>query len=211
MRNGRRAAASEDRQVRLHNPRPTFPRVVQAGLVGGDGDAGAVAELAVVEAEGPVVPGADGAAVLDEPAGQVAAGVGAVVVDDVDLLALAEDGELKAPHLGVFADALLELRLVTQRSPGHDASRYACGAPGTSGTPGGGASAGGLGGASGGGAWGGGASAGGGASPGGESGGIASEGPVVGAVVGRVVGPVSSGGGGRLGPPGPRVASDSDI
>src|SRR5688572_24225313 len=161
----------EDRQIRLHDLRLSLPRVVQAGLVGGDGDAGAVAELAVVEAEGPVVPGADGAAVFDEPAGEVAAGVGAVVVDHVDLLALAEDGELEAAHLGVLADALLELRHVTQGSPGHGRSRYACGA-GDSGTAGGGASGGGAGG---------GASAGG-ASGGGASGGIASAGPVVGAV-----------------------------
>src|SRR5687768_1531542 len=110
---------SIDRQVRLDERRLVAGLGEQAGLVGGDRDAGAVAKLAAVELEGPVVPGADGAAVFDEAAGEVAAGVGAVVVDDVDLLALAEDGELEAAHLGVLANALFQLRQVTQGSPGH--------------------------------------------------------------------------------------------
>ena len=52
---------------------------VEAGFVGGDHHAGEVFELAVVQAEGPVVPGADGAAVFD-----VAADVLAVVEAGTD-------------------------------------------------------------------------------------------------------------------------------
>ena len=40
--------------------------VDRAGLVGGNADAGEILELAVVEAEGPVVQGAHGAAVFDK-------------------------------------------------------------------------------------------------------------------------------------------------
>src|SRR5436305_172776 len=54
----------------------------EAGFVDGDGDAGGVGELAIVEAKGPAVPGADDAAVLDPSAREAPAGMGAGIVGD---------------------------------------------------------------------------------------------------------------------------------
>ena len=55
--------------------------------------------MAVVEAEGPGVPGADGAAVVDFAAGEVAAGVGAVVVDGKKAVRAVEKANLLVTHL----------------------------------------------------------------------------------------------------------------
>jgi len=62
-----------------------------------------------VEAERPVVPGADRAAVVDVSAREVSAGMGTGVVDDEDLVAFDEDGELKAVDLDVFSLSRFEL------------------------------------------------------------------------------------------------------
>src|SRR4051812_37080009 len=106
---------SEDRKVRLDEGRLAFGAWDQSGLVGADRDAGGVAQLAVVEAEGPGVPGADGATVLvDVAAGEVAAGVGAVVVDDVDRPVVQEDREVEAADLDVLALIFLQLVQLTQ-------------------------------------------------------------------------------------------------
>jgi hypothetical protein len=61
------------------------------------------------------VPGADGAAVLVHvAAGEVAAGVGAVVVNDVGAALVEEDCELEAADLDILAAALFQLAQLTQ-------------------------------------------------------------------------------------------------
>src|SRR5687768_10049184 len=94
--------------------------VEQPRLVRRDLHARHVFELAVVEPERPVVPGADGAPFVDVPAGEVAAGVRTGVVDDEDLLVLDEDRELKPVDLDVFAFAGFQLVQLAQRRPRHD-------------------------------------------------------------------------------------------
>src|SRR3954471_22994286 len=113
---------SENRQIGLDDRGSAVARVKRAGFIGGDGDAGGVAELAVVEAERPVVPGADGAAVFDGPRGEVAAGVGAVVVDYADHAAVEKNRELKAADLDVLAPPFFELVQVAETRPGHGKS-----------------------------------------------------------------------------------------
>src|SRR5439155_9499360 len=108
---------SRHRQIRLNKLLALV--LAQPGLVGRHLHARSFFQLAVVQTEGPVVPGADGAAVFDVSAGEVAAGVRAGVVDDVNLAVVDEDGELKAVDLDVLALAALQLRQFTQRRPGH--------------------------------------------------------------------------------------------
>ena len=92
---------------------------MQAGFVDGDLDGGGGFEVAGVEAEGPVVPGADGAVVFDVAGGEGAAGVGAVIVEDVGLAVVEEDGELVAVDFDVFALAFFEVCEGAEGGPGH--------------------------------------------------------------------------------------------
>jgi hypothetical protein len=91
----------------------------KAGFIGGDLDCGGVFKVAAVEAEGPVVPGADGAVVFDVAGGEGAAGVGAVVVHDVGSAVVEEDGELVAVDFDVFALAFGEVCEGAEGGPGH--------------------------------------------------------------------------------------------
>ena len=102
------------------NERGFVGAVEEAGGVGADGDAGGVAELAGGEAEGPVVEGADGAAgFIDVAGGEVSAGVGAVVVDDVGLGFVEVDGELEAVDLDVLSLSFGELVKAAEGDPSH--------------------------------------------------------------------------------------------
>src|SRR5438270_779458 len=96
----------------------------EADRIGADGDPRRVAELAVVEAEGPEVQGADDAPLLDPAAGQRAAGVGADVVEHARLAFVQEDGEVKAVDLDVPAFPFFQLVQITEGGPGHTGSRH---------------------------------------------------------------------------------------
>src|SRR5688500_3904318 len=82
------------RQIGLHERRLPVAPLDSPNRVRRDRNPRRVAERAGVEAEGPVVPRADGAAVFDEPSGEVAAGVGAGVVDHADGALVEEHGQL---------------------------------------------------------------------------------------------------------------------
>jgi hypothetical protein len=76
--------------------------------------------LPVFEAEGPVVPGADGAAVFDVPRGEVAAGVGAAVVDDSGRYTWFRKTASWNPPISTYlALAFLEFVEVHRGCPGH--------------------------------------------------------------------------------------------
>jgi hypothetical protein len=94
----------------------------EASGVGFDGDAGEVAHLAVVEAEGPEVSGADGAAVFDFAVGEAGAGVGAGVVEGGGDAVGEEDGEAEAFDFYIFSAAFGEFIESAQGYPGHGES-----------------------------------------------------------------------------------------
>jgi hypothetical protein len=94
----------------------------EAGGVGVDLDAGGDAHLAGFEVEGPLVPGADGAAVFDPSAGEGAVGVGAAVVDGVGDAVVEEDGELEAVDVDEFSLTFREHVEIAKGGPGHKGS-----------------------------------------------------------------------------------------
>ena len=94
----------------------------QAGFVSSDLNGGGVFKVAAVQAKGPVVPGTDGAVVFDVSGSEGAAGVGAVVVHDVGLAVVEEDGELVAVDFDVFAFAFGEVCEGAEGGPSHESS-----------------------------------------------------------------------------------------
>src|SRR6185437_14164396 len=109
----------KNRQVRLHDLRLAF-HGDDAGFVGGDGAAGRVAKLAGLQVERPGMPGADDAAVFDRAAGEVSAGVGAVVVRDKDFALIHKDAKLKPADFDVLASAFFKFAQVAKGGPGHN-------------------------------------------------------------------------------------------
>ena len=65
------------------------------------------------------MPGADGAAFFDDAAGEISAGVGAVVVHDARLALVQEDGQLEWADLDVFSAAFFEFIELAEGSPRH--------------------------------------------------------------------------------------------
>jgi hypothetical protein len=98
---------SHSRQLRLHDA-STFI-IVEPGLIPRDRNARRAAELAVVEAERPVMPRTDRAAVLHVAGRKVAAGVGAMAVDHGYLPAGQENREVISVDFDVFALVLDQL------------------------------------------------------------------------------------------------------
>ncbi len=107
-----------DRQISLHECR-VIGTLKQAGLISFNVNARGIAKFAVVQPEWPGMPGADGAAVFDDPAGQIAARVGAEIVQDVDFVLGEKDGKLKSADLDVFALVFLEFGKIAEAGPGH--------------------------------------------------------------------------------------------
>ena len=74
-------------------------------------DAAAAFEAAVAKAEAPAVPGADGAAVIVDPASRHRpAGVRAFIVDHMGIALVEEDRQAIAADLDVLAFALFQFR-----------------------------------------------------------------------------------------------------
>ena len=105
-----------DSQVSVRGePRPDFP--VEPNTSAGRALWLGPDEWLVIDAREEDFP--DAAAVIDVSAGEIAAGVGAGVVEDEDLIVLDEDGELEAVDLDVFAFALAEVGQLAERRPRH--------------------------------------------------------------------------------------------
>jgi hypothetical protein len=77
----------------LMKPRDIFPHA----------DTGGVLQLAIVEAERPGVPGADGTAVFNRSFGQICAGVRAGAVEHIHLTSVEEYGQAEAIDFHIFA------------------------------------------------------------------------------------------------------------
>ncbi len=88
-------------QIRLHK----FTSIVQAqsGDILFHCNARGVFQLAVVEAECPVMPGTNSAAVVGESRCEARAGMGAGVIEHGDLVLVKKDSELEAVDLNVFS------------------------------------------------------------------------------------------------------------
>jgi hypothetical protein len=97
-----------NRQLNLNQRRQAFA-LEEAHGVDIDIYTGGVAKFAVFEAEGPTVLGADDAALFNMASGEIGAGVGAMVVEDVDFALVEEDGEAEAVDFDVFAFVFAEV------------------------------------------------------------------------------------------------------
>jgi hypothetical protein len=93
--------------------------VVEPGFVARDRDAGRAAKFAVIEPEGPIVPGADRAAVFDDARREIAPGVGAAAVDHGNIAASKEDSQVVSVDLDVFALIRRQLFQITEGGPSH--------------------------------------------------------------------------------------------
>src|SRR5579864_181823 len=108
-----RPSTSVDWQLRLHQLW-LAGRLHEADLIGGDGDAGQIAKLSVVQAKGPEVPGAHDAAALDRPTREIPAGVWAGIVGHINVALIQKNRQLEAADLDIFPPPLLKLVQITK-------------------------------------------------------------------------------------------------